>query len=202
MTRAALLLLLALPLGACRLGGSRSVEAENDRLRRETAEQRARLAALEGELRELRARLASSPAAGPAAPTLPVATSVEVGRFSGLLPASGQAPTAPRLRVEFMPLDGRGRFVQIAAGAEIEILQASGGTDTPAASSGAVLARVSLSPDEVREAYRSTFVGTFYEHVLDLPTPTPTGPVTIRVTLHDGLTGQTLVGEQAVKLRD
>lgn len=207
MNRAALIILLALPLGACRLGGSRSVEAENDRLRRETAEQRARLAALEGEVRELRARLASSPAtAGATAPTLPVATSVEVGRFSGFLPTSGDPAAPRRFRVEFMPLDGRGRFMQVAASAEIEVLQGAESParspTAPAASSRAALARVSLSPEEVREAYRSTFVGTFYEHVLDLPAPTPAGPLTIRVTLHDGLTGQTLVGEQIVKPRD
>jgi hypothetical protein len=178
-------------LAGCRLGGSRTVEAENNRLREVLAASEARVSALEGDVSELRAKLAATDRGAALLPaTLPVARRVEIGRFSGFVPRDALAP-AEGFRVEVTPLDGRGRFVPVAGTLRVRVTR-----------DGATLGEAMLDESAFREAYRSGFAGTYYECRVPLATPlTREGrdpAVTVSVELTDRATGETLRGERTI----
>lgn len=181
------------------MGGGSSASAENDRLRRERLELQARVADLEAQRDELRAKLAEAGRGGPLPPealeALPRIASVEIDALSGARPA-GQAGPITGVEVALRPLDGRRRFVQ-AVGTlvvEADLLPPAGVSDAPRR----VLSRT-LGPAELREAYRSGIAGTRYS--VELPAEPPitarSGTLVVRVELRDALTGESHRAELA-----
>lgn len=192
--------------GGCASKGR--ISAENDRLRRENREQKDRITALEGEIAELKVKLAERyrPEAHLTPDhleALPRVTKIEIGRLSGLLPTRGDEATSGVIYL--VPLDGRGRFTQFTGGvvAEVLVLPRVAGGDEPQPRR---VARRSYTPAELRDAYRSGLTGTHY--TLELPFETPlvrpageTLSVVLRVEAEDGLTGQRHVAERFVDRR-
>lgn len=131
---------LSVATGGCRLGGSMSTETALNQLRAENAALKEKAARAEGEAAELRAKLEGS---RKEIATLPVCTRIEIGDLSG--------PSKDGTTVDLLvkTLDGRGRFVPVAA--EIS----AGVTKGP-------LRALRFDADQVREMYRSGVMGTYY----------------------------------------
>ncbi len=196
-----------LGLSACTVGGQRSTSAENERLRRQIMELETQSAAFKGERDELAIKLRESLSAGslPAAEAiqaLPIATRIEIDSMSGFDPAD---PATPATHVVFAvrPLDGRGRFVQVAGQLTIEALALPASISADATGEPSRLAVVTIPPLQLREAYREGLGGARYEVMIPLPTPisrgagrTPT--LVLRAELTDGLMRTVHRGERTV----
>jgi hypothetical protein len=168
MGMAAAMLSLA-ALGGCRLGGSVSTETALNALRRENADLKDKVAKAEGEAAELRAKLETTGGTRAALPpTLPVCTQIEIGGLSGWS-KDGQS-----LELLVQTLDGRRRFVPVAASIKVT-------------SEGSPFASLRFSPDQVRELYRSGVMGTYY--LVSVPRLQVGEVVTVEVL--DEVTGQT-----------
>ncbi|MDX2131770.1 MAG: hypothetical protein SFY69_06945 [Planctomycetota bacterium] len=205
MRRPPLLLLpLVLAPGACTVGGERSPFAENDRLRREVLALQDRVRTLEGEAREREVKLAEAARAGSilhdarALDALPVCVGVAIDDSSGpLRTPDGRAAVV----VGFTPLDGRNRFVQIAGVARVEVLALPAGIETGSAGEPRRIAVESLSPAQLRDAYRTGLLGARYE--VELPAPDAPGRVLVlRVEIADALTNRTYRDERIVSPRE
>lgn len=173
LRHAAAILLLVLP-AACTVGGARSVSEENDRLRRRIMELESQTGTLQGERDELAVKLREIPAtdliaAGEALEALPICTGIVLASESGFEPFDPAKP-ATGVIVSVRPLDGRGRFVQVAGTLTVEALLMPGSIGS---GSGDVvrLAAATLEPLQLREAYRDGFGGARY--VVELPLETP-----------------------------
>lgn len=174
MRHALVLAILAMAgLGGCRLGGSVSTETALNQLRSENAELKAKLAAVQGERTELLTKLerlqqGKSGVDTEALAALPVCTHVDIGSLSG-----------PRedgtLDLLVRTLDGRDRFVQVAA------------TMTAGVSRGPI-PPLRFEPAAVREMYRSGALGTYY--LLEFPASRWAPGDLIVVDVLDHATGQ------------
>jgi hypothetical protein len=206
-TAALSLFILAAP--GCRVGGERSTSAENDRLRREVITLQERIRHLEGRERELSIQLAKSSASLAAASSAdlqdatPIVTTIEIDSLSGFTPADPSLP-ASKVVWYISPLDGRGRFVQAVGPLSVEalLIDSTVGAD----SSGAIIASATLSPRELRDAYRSGLMGTHYTVELPLakPIPRPAGSaptLLLRAQFTDALHGAVHTQERIVKPR-
>lgn len=196
-TALALVPLLLAGCGSIRIGGERSVAEENDRLRAQVYEQGERIKALEGEREELKVKLAAESQAREAAlpegvaDAIPAITSVKISMLSGLEPVDASAP-ATGVSVTFEPLDGRGRVTQAVGTTAIEAYVMPARVE-PGVQPRRV-AQATLTPGELRDAYRSNLTGTYYAVTLPLEEPLVRGGVTpavlIRLEFTDALTGQ------------
>lgn len=194
---------LLLAAGALLPGcAGRALSAENDRLRRERHDLTQRVTLLERERDELTVKLAeeSRLRAGAlpadALEALPRCVALDVGAFSGLFPPEPSAP-AQEVLAYLSPTDSRGRFVQIVGTLTVEA-QVLAEPDTPAQTSS-----VTLTPAQVRDAYRSGFTGTHYEIRLPLERPVSRSharapSVLIRAVLADPLAGRELRAERLI----
>jgi hypothetical protein len=196
----AVLIALACALPACRIGGERSVGAENDRLRTLAAEQEAQINQLKAEQAELRLKVAEASRAvtenipAEVLEAIPRITSIDVSRLSGFHPSDPDAP-ARSVVIYFEPKDGRGRFVQAVGHALAEaLILPSGIGDSPGAEPQRI-ASAELGPLQLRDAYRASVLGFFYTLELPLAAPVersaghqPT--LIMRVEFRDGLTGE------------
>ena len=203
----ALLVPIALLLPACRVGGVRSVEAENDRLRQEVLDKDKKQRELEGEIAELKVKLAEANQAQAQHPdevlqALPRVTSLEVSSLSGFGPNDVNAP-ATAVAVWFETQDGRGRFVQAVGTVTISafVLAAKVGDDP--SQDPQRIASLTLSPAQLRDAYRSSFTGTHYTAEMKLDQPVERGPgrtpsLLVRIEFHDAITGQDLKAERVI----
>lgn len=144
----------ALVVPAC---GPKNFDNENDALRREREVLRDRIAALELELAEARAKIPAtdSPEADAIARATPEAAKVTIARLARLEDADGDG-IADRVTLRIEPVDGRGRFVQVAGRIEarVEAVRA----DAPTREVG----RAMLDPEQVRDAFRAGFGGAVY----------------------------------------
>lgn len=188
--RAAGWLMLVLLCG-CRVGGG-SLEAENDRLRRERHELLEEMAVLRAERDELRAKtrelvlLHRSDFDLQVLDAIPRVASIEIDGLSGLVPAQPGVDVRA-VRVHVRPLDGRRRFTQAVGVLTVSCeLIPPPGLDVPART----VART-LSPAELRDAYRSGIAGTHYtvELPLSVPASDRRGTLLLRAELRDALTG-------------
>lgn len=207
--RAAIPVLLAvavITLPACRVGGVRSVEAENDRLRQEMLDKDKKQRELEGEITELKVKLAEACRAQTPLPddvlhALPRVTSLEVSSLCGFEPTDANVP-ASAVSVWFETQDGRGRFVQAVGTVTISalILPPKVGDAGPEPQG---VAKLTLSPVQLRDAYRSSFTGTHYAAEIKLDQPVERGPgrtpsLLVRIEFHDAITGQDLKAERVI----
>lgn len=192
-----LLVAAAFSLAGCTVGGSRSASAENDLLRRERLELKQELDRLQRDNADLKAKLAAASGPRPAGldaealAALPVCASIEIDGLSGWTPVSPAEP-ARGVAVYVRPLDARARFVQAVGVIEVEAIS------VPSMSMGGQPRRVAgavLGPPMVREAYRSGFMGTNYtiDLVFDAPidrTADPGASLLLRARYIDALTGR------------
>lgn len=185
-------------LGVSACSSRKSFENENDDLRRRVASleselegARARAVEAESKLTEF-ARARESTDEGRALEALPRCAGISVGRFSGFVrPESGDRPNA--VDVYIKPYDGRQRFVQVAGTLRVEalLLPEKLGADA-VETAGRRLGVAELSPEQVREAYRSSPLGTHYYVRLELSTDLGElrGTLVIRAELRDPIGGQ------------
>ncbi len=206
----------ALALTGCR-AGPKNFDNENDSLRRELQATRDQLERSKAEAGELRAKLselqrARDAATGPAADVLdalPRCAGIRIGSRSGLVTrnADGKSATAadvPATGVEVLiePFDGRQRFVQVAGRLTVDATLLP---PTASAAAPRVLGTVTLTPGELREAYRSSFMGTHY--VVTVPIASPglprgsEGSLVLRATLDDAVTGSRFESTSTISLR-
>lgn len=186
-------------VGGCRAGGQK-LEAVNSQLREENLELRDRLSALEQRNAELQqaVRATSREVAGLSEEVraiVPRVTSISLDRLTGI--AESDAGLVLRAYVE--PIDGRGRFVQMTGEVTVKLLRVPAGEDEDAET---VAAQV-FGPSEVRDAYRSGFMGTHYtfEAPVTLPGEPSAGESWLVVaTFVDGVTGDAHHAERAIEI--
>lgn len=192
---------LCLALAGCRVGGGQSASDANDELRKKIIDQDKRIVGLEGERDELKVKLAEAQRVREGAlpadvlDALPRCTKIEIGTLSGYEPRDPKAP-ARSVLAYIVPRDGRGRFVQVVGTMKVVALILPATLEQSAAASPEqhVLATAerTLTPGEVRDAYRSGITGTHYE--IDVPLREPisdrSARVLIRAEFLDALTGQ------------
>lgn len=208
-------------LAGCRVGGDTSLSKQNDELRRERIELRAQVESLRGEVAEWRAKAEEASRARQAAlapevlAAIPRIASIAIGGLSGLTPADPGAD-AKGVAVYLETLDGRRRFTPAVGTLSVEAVGFDRLIDEPslaersregdgsdaARTGGTVFAvRRTLTPGDLREAYRSGVMGTAYEVELPLEKPMRDRSVTlvIRAEFADALTGQVHRAERVVR---
>ncbi len=164
------------------------------RLAAERDELAAKLAEIE------RVRLNGGEVAADVLAALPRCASVSIGSLSGLVDADG-VPGYDAVDITFVPRDGKERFVQVAGRlfvrADVIPPPSSGGEGGPV-----TLAAGSLEPSELREAYRSSFMGTHYAVRLPISSPNRPleGTLALSIEFHDGLAGRVLTASSATLL--
>lgn len=198
---------LAIGGGGCK-AGPKNFENENDALRREVTTLRDEVARLKAENTDLRARAAQALAALKASDepgarvieSMPRCAAVEIGARSG--PVRGD-PNAFEVLIE--TLDARRRFVQVAGELGVEVTRLGDGGGG-AGAAPLMLGSVTLDATGLREAYRSSFMGTHYSVVVPLSPPhagtVATGStLVLRAVLRDAVTGLTVEGTRVVVVR-
>lgn len=214
-----------------RVGGSKSLEQANNDLRRENQELKTTVEAQARQIEELKIKLSEESAARLAAlkpeaiEALPVCAGIEVGRLSGFEPlppvgepSGGAEKNAVKSVVVYLrPFDGRDRFVQIVGTMAVEAVWLPGlqslsdggkgeanGADAEARRPNAtVLGRVTLTPAQLRDAYRSDVLGTHY--IVELPFSEESsrhgGTLLMRAEFADALTGKVWTAERTKSVR-
>lgn len=187
-------------LPACRVGGYSKPERENESLRTRVKDLSEKLALASAERDELRVKLWNTlePAGGAAKVEVIAATpsivALEIDSFSGYVPADEKLPATGAVAY-VRTLDGRRRFTQ-AVGTLIVEIWSNPATDM----GGAPLSRITLTPSQLREAYRSSLTGTHYAVELLLPSPivrsaTVADTSVLRATYTDAITGEVVKAE-------
>lgn len=187
------------------------VDEANNRLRHEVVELEDRIAALEAERNELATKLErmaaaeaqtdaeSAFAALPA--ELPVAQDVAVGRSAHARDDDGDG-LVDRVYAPVSTVDGRGRFVQVAATLTVRAAVLPDVDDGEPMQAG----RVELDPAALRDAYRTGIAGAHY--AVWIPIDPGAAPVTesgkmlITIRLEDRLTGAELRADRMIELRN
>lgn len=224
--RAGAIALLTLGLAGCG-GKPKNFENDNDALRRRVAELererdllQARAAEAEGKLAETARAMGATPE-GQVLEALPRTAGIEIDRFTGFTDADGDG-LLDSADVYIRPFDGRRRFVQVAGTVTVELVvvpakveapagtKKSGATKEPALKDGATapaeaagfrVGPVVLAPRELREAYRSSLMGTHY--LAHIPIPAEAGELAevsmvVRVELADPVAGTVHKAERLV----
>jgi hypothetical protein len=155
-----LAIVLALAPVGCRVGAlgpspNDPLRDENRSLRESNAELSARVAELEAKLAAVEAERVEGGVDPEVVAQTPAATRLELKSSSVVEPVRGQ-PGRGVARVWLEPVDGRGRFVQVTGWLEVAI------TALPATGPAVAIGSIRLGPAEVRDAYRSGFMGTHY----------------------------------------
>lgn len=132
---------------------------------------------------------------------LPRVTGIDIDRLSGFFDRDG-APGYEGVDVYVLPKDARDRFVQAVGTMTVSLMQlpAAGSEDPPQ-----ILVTRTLSPRELREAYRNTLLSVHYSIQLALDPPLlkrdtdserelahePIPPMQLLVTFYDAITNIT-----------
>ena len=180
-------------------GSFKKVSEENDRLRArlievedENRELAGRGAELEGQLQRLTRDL---PIPQEVRDATPHVADISIASVSHATDTDGDG-RSDTLIIYVEPTDGRGRFVQLVG--ELSVHAAV----LPADGDAITLGRVRLGPLELRDAYRSTFLGTHY--TVDVPITIALGATqtqcTVKVVFVDGHNGRTVTDQLAVDL--
>lgn len=182
----------SIALAGCRAKG-KDFENENDALRRRVVELETELAAANARSTEMLAKYeemkrATADVTGQQViDALPRCAGLTIDRFSGWVDADGDG-VLDSIDIYVRPYDGRRRFVQVAGTLTVEAaaLGAAGSGEPPR-----TLGVATLSAADLREAYRSSPLGTHYTVHLpvsaaDAPEP---GTLVIRAVLLDAVSG-------------
>jgi hypothetical protein len=194
-TMAASLLSMGLLVG-CRAGGD-DLEVVNNRLREQNLDLRDRVAAMEQEIEELKLALrqkSSKPGEPPEAVllNLPRVTRISLDRLTTI----AQTPEGLVARAHVEPEDGRGRFTQMTGRVTLKLVRVPENGDVETVSE-----RV-FEPSEVRDAYRSGFMGTHYtiEMPVTLPSEADGETWLLLAEYVDAVTDAKLKAERSVQL--
>lgn len=205
----ALSLLLA-GCGSATIGGAKGFSTANDELRTKVAALEAENAQLKAIRTELEGRLAQEQrvreglVSQDVLAAMPACSGIAIDSLSGLFPASNDvAPTTCNIYIK--PFDGRQRFVQIVGTvrAEVHALDPAAAAQD-AGKSPVTIGTLTLTPAQLREAYRSGLTGTHY--TLEVPITSPDASLhkadlVIRVQFEDALTGKVHEATQNVNGR-
>jgi hypothetical protein len=182
-------------------GCGKKASQANDLLRARIVDLEAQVEALADRNRELEAALGQAEAASgtlgeDVLANIPHVVRLEIDRRSHALDEDEDG-RAEGLLVYVKPADGLGRFIQLVG--RLSVLAA----DLPPDADAISLGRVTLDPTELRESYRSSFMGTHYRITLPvtLPAGRPGGPCTVRVVYEDGRSGRSISVEREIDLR-
>lgn len=180
-------LLICIAIAGCRAKGRWS---EADELRSQLDAANSRLAAVTAERDEARAKLAEAERvrlggadlARDAAESLPRCAGVEIDRLTGL------DRTGAYVDIYLKPFDGRRRFIQIVGSVNVRIDSLPPAASPPDAPR--TLASAVFGPADLREAYRSSMMGTHYTLRLPLAQQPGKGErLAVTVEFLDALTG-------------
>lgn len=183
---------------SCR-SGPKNFDNENDELRRKLTEAEERILTLEAERNELAAKVdelsktfqgaGGEPGADVVA-SLPRCAGLTLGRLSGPVD-SDEDGFWDRVDLYVKPFDGRRRFVQIAGRltASATLVPPPGSGDVAPRTLGTAL----LHPIDLREAYRSSPLGTHYTveiPIKPVPAGSLEGSVLLSAEFQDAVTGK------------
>ncbi len=187
---------LALTTGC---GSFKRVSRENDRLRTQAMELQQQNRDLTNRTAELEAQILRASDDGGVAQDVRDATphvaAISIDAISHVLDEDGDG-RPDTLVVYVTPSDGRGRFVQMVG--DLSVHTAMLPTDSDAISIG----RIRLGPRELRDAYRSTFLGTHYTITMPISVPDsphPTG-CTVKAEFLDGYDGRRVTDQREIQL--
>jgi len=192
-----MLLTVAALMAGC--GSFKKVSQENDRLRAQVIELEVenrqlagRAAELDGQLQRITNDLPIPPEVRDATPHVAEIVIASVSHAADV-DGDGHPDT---LIVYVEPTDGLGRFVQM-----VGKLSAHAAT-LPVDSDAITLGRVTLGPLQLRDAYRSTFLGTHYtvEVPITITLPAAQTHCIVKVEFIDGHSGRTVTGQLPVDI--
>ena len=192
---------------------------ENDELRFQVQELEDDLNAMTLERNEWRAKAEASATANESLSNaavleaLPRVTKLDIDRLTGFVDRDGQ-PGYEAVDVYILPKDARDRFVQAVGSVTISLVQlpTPPTTDAPRSTNGpgsepapVTLATRTLSPTDLRDAYRNTLLSVHYSIQLTLDPPLikpdtdrrlqadhqPIPPIQVVATFYDALTNET-----------
>ncbi|MHC4787204.1 MAG: coiled-coil domain-containing protein [Planctomycetota bacterium] len=193
--------LMAVVLLALLAGCGKKASRQNDLLRARVLDLEAQVEQLTDRNRELETALGQAEAGPGTLPeevraNIPHVVRVEIDRRSHALDEDGDG-RADGLLVYVKPADGLGRFVQLVGRLGVRAV------DLPPDADPVSLGQVSLGPTEVRESYRTSFLGTHYSVTLPLTLPAdrPDGPCTVHVVYEDGRSGRSVDAQRQIDLR-
>lgn len=182
------------PLAGC---SARGTWTEADELREKLLRSETELASARAERDEARAKLAeiervrlsgSGDLAADAVAALPRCAGIEIDSRSGL------SRDHRSIEVWVRPFDGQRRFLQVVGTMRLraDYLPAPSENSAAAPSEPRRLASAEFGPAQVRDAYRSSFMGTHYAYVIPLEAPADAGPGAIALSAEwlDALSGQ------------
>jgi hypothetical protein len=182
-------------------GCGKKASRQNDVLRARVMDLEDQVERLTDRNRELEAALRQAEEAPGPLPeeiraNIPHVVQVGIDRRSHALDEDGDG-RADALLVYVKPADGRGRFVQLVGRLGVRAV------DLPLDADPVSLGQVSLGPTEVRDSYRTSFLGTHYTVTLPLTLPPdrPNGPCTVHVVYEDGRTGRSITDQREIDLR-
>lgn len=177
--------------GNLRYGGSKSQDDALNALRAENHALKDQLAAKDKRIAELTSAAATvntTTAADVLAATPRPATLI-VDSFSGVYVEKGDAVA----RFYIQPRDGRDNPMQVTGSMHVEVLV------TDATGKASPLAERTLAPSALRDAYRDSFIGTYYR--VDVPVGSAAikagAAYTLRATFTDATSTLTLTAERA-----
>lgn len=180
-------------------GSFKQVSNENDRLRAlvielevENQQLAGRAAELDGQLRRISNDL---PIPREVRDATPHVAEIVIASISHATDTDGDG-RSDTLVVYVEPTDGRGRFVQLVGSLSVHA------ATLPADSDAITLGRVTLGPLQLRDAYRSTFLGTHYtiDVPIRIPDPATQTRCTVKVEFIDGRSGLTVTSQLPVDL--
>ncbi|MBX3355798.1 MAG: hypothetical protein KF724_08875 [Phycisphaeraceae bacterium] len=206
---------MALALAVAALGCDRAKilnPSPGDALRAENLQLRDEVQRLTQQTRELETRLeesrrsasASGQTAVPSAArmldpeedaALPRLASVQIeGTSEVILGGSGGGQVPATLRLRILPLDGRGRFMQIVGRLTVSAACVRAG------SAPEEVMRAVIGPGAIRDGWRSSFMGTGYafEIPLQLSGSLRECPLTISIRFDDALSGRAFEDQRRI----
>ena len=182
--------------GSATIGGKKGFSTANDDLRRRVAELEDEKRLVAAQRDELAAKLAEESrvrqglVGADVLAAIPRCAGVDLDSLSGFDPLDPAEPLKGFVAyVE--PYDGQRRFVQIVGTLRAQVVELSMKADS---SEPHTLASVTLTPSQLREAYRAGLGGTHYEVHLPLAQAASTElrgkPLLLRLQFEDALTGE------------
>jgi hypothetical protein len=199
LVRIGIIALTALVLTGC--GGASRSAAENDRLRLRVIELEEEIEDLQGRTEELEAALEESRTEpGDPDPEVVAATprpvKLSLGRLSHADDTDGDG--RPDILVVLIePADGLGRFIQLVGVLSVHACR------MPTHEDCTTLGRTTLDPDDLREAYRSTVLGTHYSVRVPVSIEGEVPPeCTVKAVFVDGYTGRELAANGTIDLQE
>jgi len=181
-------------------GSAKRVSSENDRLRAEVLDLQDENVSLVSQVEELRGQLDRATGQTPVPRAVLAATphvaSLSIDSLSHTVDTDDDG-RPDSLTVYVSPSDGLGRLVQMVGDLSIHVAL------LPADGDAVTMGRVSLGPQELRDAYHSTWLGTHYTIAVPITFPrgvTAATGCTVRAEFVDGYSGRRVTSQQSLDL--